>query len=138
MDRRPTTQLLALGRGIISATVAIMWKFFRDENQSWVNVDSYSTARLTRPLMDSKRINQLFGLGRDIISATVAMFTDHCVIGRHAERMGLPFNDFFRGCRCLEEEETILHFLCQCPSSLGVNIGYLARHFLSALRSYLL
>ena len=47
---------------------------------------------------------------------TVAMLTGHCIMGRHAERMSLPFNDFCRGCRSIEEEETVFHFLCQCPS----------------------
>ena len=32
-----------------------------------INVESFSTARLTWPLMDRKRINQLLGLGRHII-----------------------------------------------------------------------
>ena len=34
--------------------------------------------------------------------------------------MRLPFNDFCYGCRSTEEEETLVRFLCQCPS--------LARH----------
>ena len=48
--------------------------------------------------------NQL--LGSDVISTTVVVLTGHCVMGRHAERVRLSFN---------EEEEIIIHFLCQCP-----------------------
>ena len=70
--------------------------------------------------MDKRRTNQLLGLRRNVISATVALLTGHCVMGRHAERMGLTFNDFYSGFRSLEEEETVVHFLCQCP--------FLARH----------
>lgn len=101
---------------LASVKLAITRKFFLDANLSWVNEESCSTARLTWPLMDRRRTNQLLGLGRGIISITVAMLTGHCVMGRHAERMRLPFNDFCRGCRSAEEEETVIHFLCQCPS----------------------
>ena len=59
------------------------------------------------------RTNQSLGLGRNIIS--VVMLTGHCVMDRYAERMSLPFNDFCRGCKFVEEEETFLRFLCQCP-----------------------
>ena len=89
--------------------LAIVRKFFRGANLSWVNVESCFTARLTWPLMDRRRTNQLLGLGRDIISTMVAM-------GKYTERMGLPFNGFCRGCRTVKEQKTVLHFLCQCPS----------------------
>ena len=60
-------------------------------------------------LMDKKRTNQLLGLSREVISTTVAVLTGHCVMGRQAEKMRLPFNDFCCGCRSTEEEETIVH-----------------------------
>ena len=41
--------------------------------------------------------------------------TGHCVMGRLAERMQLSFNDIRSECRAAEEEETVIHFLCQCP-----------------------
>ena len=62
--------------------------------------------------MDRRRSNQLLELGLDIISTTVAMLTGNCVMRRHTKRMKLPFNDF---CRSAEKEETVIHFLCQCP-----------------------
>ena len=37
-------------------------------------------------------------------------------MGRHVERMRLPLNDFYRGCRGVENENMDLYFLCQCPS----------------------
>ena len=37
-------------------------------------------------------------------------------MGRHAERMRLLCSDFYRGYRSAEEEEIVIHFICQCPS----------------------
>ena len=43
----------------------------------------------------------------------LAVLTGHFVMGRQAERMQLPFNDFCHGCnRYVEEEETVALFLC--------------------------
>ena len=107
---------IELGMPLASVKLAITRKFFRDTNLAWVNEESRSNARLTWLLMDRRGNNQLLRLRRDIITITVAVLTSHCVMGRHAERMRLPFNDFCRGCRSAEEEETVILFLCQCPS----------------------
>ena len=78
---------------INSFKLAIVRRFSRDANLSWINEVSCSTAGITWPLMDRRRTNQLFGFGRNIISITVTMLTNHCVVGRHAERMRLLFNE---------------------------------------------
>ena len=44
------------------------------------------------------------------------MLTDNFVMERHAEKMQLPSNEFCHGCESVEEEETVIHFLCQSPS----------------------
>ena len=98
-----------LGMSLGSVKLDIEWKFFRDTNLSSINEESCSTTR-------RRRTNQLLGLGSDVIWTTEAVFTGHYVVGRHAERMRLPFNNFCRGYRSAEEEETVIQFLCQCPS----------------------
>ena len=73
-------------------------KFFRDANLLWVNKESWSTARLTWPLMIRRRTNQLLGLAREDISTTVTVC--HCIMGRQVKRIRLPFKDFGRVCSC--------------------------------------
>ena len=65
--------------------------------------------------MDRRYTNQLLGHGLHIISITGAMLADHSVVGSHAKRIQLTFNDFCNGCRSTEEEVTVIHFLCTCP-----------------------
>ena len=95
---------------LASVKLAIEQKFFRNANQSFLNEEPCFTARLNWPLMDRRRTNQLLSLGRDVISKTVAVVTGHCVMGRHAERMRLPFNGFCRAFKSAEEEETATTF----------------------------
>ena len=54
-------------------------------------------------------MNQLLGFIRGIIS--LAVLTGHCIMGRHAESMQLPFNDFRNGRRSADEKETVNRFL---------------------------
>ena len=89
-----------LGMPVTSFKLAIELKFSRDANLSWINEESSSTAFLTWRSMDRKGTNQLLCSGR----------------GRHAERMRLPFNNFCREYSSAEKQETVIHFLCQCPS----------------------
>ena len=114
----PESSSVELGMPLASVKLTIVWRFFRDANLTWVNEESCSTARLTWPKMDRRRTNRLLGLGRDVISTTVAVLTGHCRMGRHAERMRLPFNDFCRGCRSTEEEKTVC-----CSLSLPVPVS---------------
>ena len=74
------------------------------------------TARFTWFLMNRRRTNQLLGFDRDVVLNTMAMLTGHFVMGRYAERMRLPFNDFCHGCKSSKEEETVNNFFCQCKS----------------------
>ena len=54
-------------------------------------------------------------------------------MGRHAERTRLPFNDFCRGCWSAEEEETVIQFLCQCPSLIKCKFRLFCSPFLVSL-----
>ena len=122
---------IELGKPLSSMKLAIARKFFRDANLFWINKESCSTAIITWPLMDRRHTNQLLNFGTDVISTTVAMLTGYCVMGRHAERMMLPFDDFCSECRAVKKEEIVAHFLCQCSSlARCADIGYLAHHFL--------
>ena len=96
-----------------SFKLAITRKFFRNANLSSFNEESCFTSRFTWPLMDRRYTNQLPGLDCDIISNTAAMFTGHCLVGRHAERMRLRFNNYCCGYRIAEKEGTVIHFFCQ-------------------------
>ena len=46
----------------------------------------------------------------------MAVLIGYCVMGRHTERMRFPFNDFCHRSKSAEEEESVIHFLCQCSS----------------------
>ena len=74
--------------------------------------------------MDRRRINHLHGLGRNVISITVAMFTGHCVMGRHAERMNITTSDV--GADLLSKRRLLSIFFVNAHLSRGADIGYLA------------
>ena len=92
--------LIELGMPFASFKLAIARKFFCDANLSWVNDESCFTTRLIWLLMDRRRTNQLLGRAYRLLR-----------YGQTREKnAALQFNDFCRGCRSAEEEETVIHF----------------------------
>ena len=106
--------------------LAFAWKLFQDENLPWVNEEACFSAIFTWLLIDRRCMNQLLGLDRDIILITVAMLTGHCVMGKHAENMHLPSNDFYSGYRSTGGEDCLLCLL------LNAGTDCLVDRFLSA------
>ena len=93
--------VIDLGMPLTSVKLTIKRKFFRNANLPWFNEKSCSTVRLPWPSMDRARNKQILILDSNVISITVAMLKGYCVMGRPAERMQLPSNDFCRGKRTL-------------------------------------
>ena len=81
----PECSSIEMGMLFASFKLAIEWKFYRDANLSWVDIESCSTTSLTCPLIEKRHANQLLGLGRDIILTMVAVISAHYVMDRHAE-----------------------------------------------------
>lgn len=85
-------------------------------NYRWNNITTCSATKLIWPKLSAKRSKQLISLSRLHIGYVIGVLTGHCLIGRHALRLGAPANDFCRSSMDEEEEETISHLLCTCPA----------------------
>jgi hypothetical protein len=60
----------------------------------------------------AKRTKDLLKLNRDQLRWVVGLFTERCHIKGHLFKLGLTDE---RTCeRCLEEDESITHILCDC------------------------
>ena len=89
---------------------------FISAQERWSQEHTCSIARLLWPRMDSHKTSYILGLNRIYLSALLSVLTGHSKFGNHARRIGIPYNDFCRSCQNEEEEETITHFLCNCPA----------------------
>ena len=140
---RPGTLLLEissiqLGAPLAPVKLAIAQKFFRDANLSWFNEKSCFTSKLIWTLVYRRRTTQLLRLGLDIISTTVAMLIGHCVMGRYAEKMSLPFSYFCRECKYAMKRRLFSTFFVSVRPLLGAGTDCLTLSFLSAWWSYYL
>lgn len=107
-----------------------------ETNQRWAHGWTCETTRQIWPSLDQGRTSGLISLSRGEISTVVAVITGHCLIGKHAERLNVPSNDFCRSCMDEEELETIEHFVCHCPALSGqrhASLGSKELHDLSDL-----
>jgi len=63
----------------------------------------------------------------------IRALTGHWLVGIHAGRLKAPQNDFCKGCRDEEEEETEEHLLCFCPALCGLRLKHLGNPFIDDL-----
>ena len=75
----------------------------------WSQSLTSSTSRQTWQEWSVSRTNRLKKFKRNDIRTLVGVLTGHCLIGRHASRLGVPYNDYCRSCQEVEEEETVKH-----------------------------
>ena len=118
---------LATARGLINQ------HYLNVANERWVSEITCVIARQTWPNIDPKRSTQLISANRKSISTVSNVLTGHCILGRHAARLGLPYNDYCRSCDSEEEEETVSHLLCHCPALSRRRFKHFGAHFLDDL-----
>jgi hypothetical protein len=69
----------------------------------------------------ARRMKDLLKLNRDQLRWMVGLFTGHCRLKRHHLKLGLTDDPICE--RCLEEDESVTHILCDCEA-----IAYLRFH----------
>ena len=70
----------------------------------------------------------------DLLMTSFQSINVAVLMGRHAQRMRISFNDLFCGCWSAEEEKTVIHFLLHCQYL--AYLGYLTPQSLSAWHWY--
>ncbi len=103
------------------------------QNDRWSNSTSCVITRQVWPKLDLARSKQLISLHRRKISMAGGVITGHCLIGRHASRLGFSSHDYCRSCEDEEEEETVLHLLCTCPRLARNRLKFLGASLLNDL-----
>ena len=91
-------------------------KLHLEAMERWTREPTCVESRKIWPMMEEQRTIQLLKLPRNHLRNLIGIITGHWPFGEHARRLGLPYNDFCRSCKDVEEEETTEHLLCHCPS----------------------
>ena len=105
-----------LGIPIATRKLKLKLDAIESANLRWTSGSTCLATKQIWPKLDLKRSKNLISLNRLHIGTTIGVITGHCLIGKHATRLGLFANDFCRSCMDEEEEETIPHLLCFCPA----------------------
>ena len=107
--------------------------------EDWTNPYKQDHCRQTKmmlPEVNSKLWNQLKKYPRSKMNLITQIYTGHSKLKKHLFRMKLAEDPICE--QCLEEEESVEHFLCECPAFARpryLNLGGLMikRHELSEL-----
>ena len=133
--RLPTVTFPLIGTPLATIKLQVKEWYTAQANAIWRAESTCSTTRQTWPSLTRRRTIDLLSLNRRSIQLTTSVLTGHCALGKHAERLGLPFNDYCRSCGSEEEEETVLHLMCQCPALARKRLTTLGAAFFPSLTS---
>ena len=102
-------------------------------NREWQDREDCKTARTLWPSIDFSKSRRLLGLSREKLRATVGVLSGHCLIAKHAKRLGLTASS--ECSRCIGgEEDTIEHLVCDCPALSNRRLLHLGCRTLEELR----
>jgi hypothetical protein len=75
-----------------------------------------------------RRTKDLLKLLRDQLRWTVGLFTGHCHLKGHLFKLGLTDDPTCE--RCLEEDESATHILCDCEATAHLRVRHLGQFFM--------
>jgi hypothetical protein len=76
----------------------------------------------------AKRTKDLLKLNRDQLRWVVGLITGHCHLKGHLFKMGLTDDPTCE--RCLEEDESATHTLCDCEAIANLRFRHLGQFFM--------
>lgn len=108
--------------------------FYDKADKFWRELITCKRARCMWPQYDRRRTEVLISHNRRNISRLTEVLTGHWAVGKHAARMGIRYNRYCRSCDDETEEETIEHFLLNCPALSGLRLRTLGKPFFHNLK----
>lgn len=84
--------------------------------ERWNSSDSYKTSKFFWPAKNSRRTTELLNMDKQSLREMVGILTGHCLVRKHARRLGLVNDDECRFCEDIGSAEDVLHILCECPA----------------------
>jgi hypothetical protein len=76
----------------------------------------------------AKRARELLNLGMNQLRQVVGLLTGHCHLRGHLFKLGLSDSPTCE--RCLEEDETATHVLCECEALAHQRLRHLVQYFM--------
>lgn len=96
-------------------------------NRKWRELTSCKISRIFWPTYNIRKTKFLLSLSRNECRILTGFITGHCLVGKHAKRMGHISDS---NCRRCDEgvEETIEHIMCHCPALARCRHSIMGRH----------
>lgn len=101
----------------------------RQHSTYWHKLPYCRQTKMMIPSPDPKIWKKIQKFTRRNIMIITQMLTGHCTLQRHLAIMNIEQDPMCE--QCLEEEETVEHFLCDCPAFATIRYNTLGSLFLN-------
>jgi hypothetical protein len=100
----------------------------RNHKEYWENVTGLTQAKGLILGPSARRTKDLFKLNRDQLGWVVGLLTGHCHLKGHLLKLGLTDDPTCE--RCLKEDKSATHILCDCEAVADVRFRHLGQFFM--------
>jgi ribonuclease HI len=120
----------ACGIAIGVAKKAVRDWMSRIHKEYWESLTGLKTDKgtYTRALYQKKKAKDLLRLNRDQLRWVVGLLTGHCHLKRHLFKLGITADPIC--VRCLEDNESSIHVLCDCEAVAYTRFRHLGQYFM--------
>jgi len=99
----------------------------------WQNEPTCLSARLIWPSYNEKSSREFLSMDRIAVRNSTALITGHCLVGTHAQRIGVPTQDICPLCEDAEEVLNAKHLLCRCSALSRSRFRFLGNYLFTGL-----
>jgi hypothetical protein len=100
----------------------------RNHEKYWESIIGLKQAKGLISGPSARRTRDLLKLNRDQLRWVVGLLTGHCHLTGHLFKLGLTDDPICE--RCLEEDESATHILCDCEAVAHVRFRHLGQFFM--------
>jgi hypothetical protein len=118
----------ACGISIGVAKKAVRDWMSRKHQEYWESLTGLRQANGLIHGPSAKRTKDLLRLNRDQLRWMVGLLTGHCHLKGHLFKLGLTADPFCK--RCLEDDESSIHILCDCEAVAYTRFHHLGQYFM--------
>jgi hypothetical protein len=106
----------------------------RNHKEYWESITGLTQAKALIQGPSARRTKDLLKLNRDQLRWVVGLLTGHCHLKGHLFKLGLTDDPICK--RCLEEDESATHILCDCEAVAHVRFRHLGQFFMEPCDYY--
>ena len=103
----------------------------KEWERRWVDTNIGKVTRFFCPTVRHRKADRLLRYNKKDLRLYIGFLTGHCLLRKHAKRIGLAERAECRYCQDIHCDEDVEHIICECPALMHSRTAILGSNFLN-------